>query len=222
MAEHNIPELEGANTLISKRELQKPTINGEQIAAKEEKSTASFAPPKPKTWKDKFRESFVGNDVQSIGDYIIFDILVPSFKSTILSVINNGASMFLNGGPMQQNYGGGYGYTNYSTRVIRNNNNQLGGVRITNNSPYGFVLKTISWGSEMEALSVLSDLRDYIYNANQVSVAKYYILARIPGFHPDVMDSSYGWYNLDHASVVPSPMEIGRWVIDLPKPLYLK
>lgn len=227
MAEHNMPtpELEGANTLISKRELQRPTLKGEEVTPKEENSSARIAPPKPKTWKDKFRESFVGNDVQTVGDYIIFSVLIPSVKNTLLSIINNGASMFLGGGPQQQslysNQRSNNSYVSYNY-VTRNNASSYAPSALYGNSPSASGLKNISWGSELEALNVLSDLRDYIYSANQVSVAKYYTLARIPGFRPDIMDGNWGWYSLERAVVIPSPVEPGRWIIDLPKPVYLR
>lgn len=224
MAEHQMPtnSLEGANTLISKRELQS-TKPAEQ--SKEEASTARIAPPPPKTWKDKFRESFVGNDVQSVGDYLIFSVLIPSVKNTLLSLINNGASMFLGGGPQQsslysnQRSNGSYVSYNY---VTRNSPSGYSSPSLYGNSPSASGLKNISWGSELEALNVLSDMRDYIYNANQVSVAKYYTLARIPGLRPDVMDGNWGWYNLDRAAVCLSSVEPGRWIIDLPRPVYLR
>lgn len=220
MAEHNIPNNvnpEGANTLMSRKEFAKPSISEPQ----QSNSSAHIAQPKPKTWRDKFRESFVGNDVQTVGDYIIFSVLIPSVKNTLLSIINNGASMFLGGGPQQsysQRSNNSYVSYNYVSRTPNGYNT----TSINSNSPAASGLKNISWGSENEALGVLSDLRDYIYQLNYVSVAKYYTLARIPGFHPNYQDDKWGWYNLDRAMVVPAPNEPGRWIIDLPKPLYLQ
>lgn len=223
MAEHNIPtsSLEGANTLISRTERESIKETPE---VKEKASSARIAPPKPKTWRDKLRESFVGNDVQSVGEYLIFSVLIPSVKSTLLSIINNGASMFLNGGPSNQSLysnqrsNGGYVSYNYVTRNAGGCNSSS----IGSNSPSASGLKNISWGSEMEAANVLSDMCDYIYSRNEVSVAKYYTLARIPGFRPTYQDEYWGWYNLDRAYVAPSPVEPGRWIIDLPKPIYLR
>ena len=223
MAEHQMPtnSLEGANTLISRKEMEasKPGV----IQDNKQESSARMAPPPPKTWKDKLRESFVGNDVQSVGDYLIFSVLIPSVKNTLLSIINNGASMFLGGGPQQSLYSnqrsnGSYVSYNYVTRNAGGyNSSSIGG-----NSPASSGLKNISWGSEMEANSVLADMRDYIYNRNEVSVAKYYTLARIPGFVPNYQDEYWGWYNLNRAQVIPSPVEVGRWIIDLPRPIYLR
>lgn len=223
MAEHNMPtsSLEGANTLISRTERESVKENPE---TPEKESSARIAPPKPKTWKDKLRESFVGNDVQSVGEYLIFSVLIPSVKSTLLSIINNGASMFLNGGPTQQSLysnqrsNGSYVSYNYVTRNAGGYNS----TSVSSNSPAASGLKNISWGSEMEANSVLSDMHDYIYSRNEVSVAKYYTLARVPGLRPNYQDDYWGWYNLDRACVVPSPVEPGRWIIDLPKPIYLR
>ena len=222
MAEHQMPtnSLEGANTLISRKEMEASKPTGE--SAKSE-STARIAPPKPKTWREKLRESFVGNDVQSVGDYLIFSVLIPSVKNTLLSIINNGASMFLGGGPNQQSLSnqrsnGSYVSYNYVTR-------SPGGYSSSSVGPggsYSSGLKDISWASENDAYSVLADMRDYIYSRNEVSVAKYYTLARIPGFVPTYQDEYWGWYNLNRAQVIPSPVEPGRWIIDLPRPIYLR
>ena len=219
MAEVQMPKssinepLEGSN---SKNRLTPPTVQRETNPAP---GSAHFAPERKKTFKDKLRASFIGSDANSIGEYLLFNILVPAIKNTAYNLINSSASMFILGNGQPQQYydnrrPGSYVSYNYvaSRPGFGNNGSYNYGAPAANVDSF----RNISYATKAQADSVLSDMLDYIYSYNYVTVAKYYGLSGL-GSQATYQDEAWGWYSLNEVASVPSSNEPGRWILTLPK-----
>ena len=66
----------------------------------------------------------------------------------------------------------------------------------------GFVLEDILFGTESDALSVLSSMKEIIVNYGCVSIADYYDLAGLPS--NVYTNTKYGWLDLKDAKVIDS------------------
>lgn len=80
----------------------------------------------------------------------------------------------------------------------------------------GFVLEDILFGTESDALSVLSSMKEIIVNYGCVSIADYYDLAGLPS--NVYTNTKYGWLDLKDAKVIDS---MDGYKISLPKALIL-
>ena len=80
----------------------------------------------------------------------------------------------------------------------------------------GFVLEDILFGTESDALSVLSSMKEIIVNYGCVSIADYYDLAGLPS--NVYTNTKYGWLDLKDAKVIDS---MDGYKISLPKVLIL-
>lgn len=80
----------------------------------------------------------------------------------------------------------------------------------------GFVLEDILFGTESDALSVLSSMKEIIVNYGYVSIADYYDLAGLPS--NVYTNTKYGWLDLKDAKVIDS---MDGYKISLPKVLIL-
>lgn len=80
----------------------------------------------------------------------------------------------------------------------------------------GFVLEDILFGTESDALSVLSSMKEIIVNYGCVSIADYYDLAGLPS--NVYINTKYGWLDLKDAKVIDS---MDGYKISLPKVLIL-
>ena len=72
------------------------------------------------------------------------------------------------------------------------------------------------FGTESDALSVLSSMKEIIVNYGCVSIADYYDLAGLPG--NVYTNTKYGWLDLKDAKVIDS---MDGYKISLPKVLIL-
>ena len=81
---------------------------------------------------------------------------------------------------------------------------------------YVFVLEDILFGTESDALSVLSSMKEIIVNYGCVSIADYYDLAGLPS--NVYTNTKYGWLDLKDAKVIDS---MDGYKISLPKVLIL-
>lgn len=84
------------------------------------------------------------------------------------------------------------------------------------NNSSGFVLEDILFGTESDALSVLSSMKEIIVNYGCVSIADYYDLAGLPS--NVYTNTKYGWLDLKDAKVIDS---MDGYKISLPKVLIL-
>lgn len=135
-------------------------------------------------------------DRGTVGDYLIFDVLIPAARDTISSIFQNGIDILLYGSPSysgntrsRRAYGGRTDYRSASMSRVRN----LAQKRASEAS-YGYSVERFDFEdvlmSKYEAQEVLGEMRERAAECNYVSLAEYYSLC---GHSYDYTMRRYGW-----------------------------
>lgn len=164
---------------------------------------------KPSLFKD-FAHSFIETDGKSIGDYIIYDVLIPSAKNLIYDIIQEGLSMTLFGGRQgrRTTRDGNTSRVNYGAQYRSTTQNKP---TYSINARASHKFDEIILDSRGAAEEVLSSLVDLTIDYKMASVADLYVLV---GITPSFTDDKYGWTDLRNASV--SRVRDG-YILNLPR-----
>lgn len=156
---------------------------------------------KKKTVFDKFKDSFLGES-ENLGDYIMYDVLVPAFRDTISDMgfgviermFGNGRSRAGRSSSIVRDRGRSYvSYNSNDSRRGRDDKRDL-----DRNSRARHDFDNIIFTNKWEAEEVLAHLVDMIIEYSDVSVRSFYELS---GIDAEYTDDSYGWTNLRDAYV---------------------
>ena len=150
------------------------------------------AKTKKKSEAKKLVGAFVQEDVTSVKDYIINDVLIPAAKKAITDIITNGIEMLLYGETRSKSKDRStkVSYTKYYDRDYDRPARSRG--------RYGYDYDDIILDTRKEAEEVLDRMDDLIDSYGVVSVADLYDLVGISG---NYTDNKYGWTNLRNADV---------------------
>lgn len=167
---------------------------------------------KKKSFWHKVYDEFITEDGESVGDYILIDVLVPAIKKTISDIVTNGIDMILFGGTTNRNSNRNY-YTrpSYSNYYDQNQRNSNGYPRQKTFGGYEF--REIIFDNRGEADSVLNELNDIIRRYGFAKVADFYDLV---GVSCSYTDNNYGWSDLRYANII---RQREGYSISLPKPI---
>lgn len=167
-----------------------------QEVVKKDIQPIAKAKTKKKSEVKKFADVFIAEDVTSVKDYIVNEVLIPAAKKAISDIITNGIDMILYGetrGKDRRRDGGSrVSYTKY---YERDRDRDYDRTR-TRRSVYDY--DDIILDTRREAEEVLNRMDDLIDNYGMVSVADLYDLVGITG---NYTDNKYGWTNLRNAEV---------------------
>lgn len=156
------------------------------------------AKTKKKSEVKKFADVFIAEDITSVKDYIVNDVLIPAAKKAISDIITNGVDMILygeaKGRDRRRDGGSRVSYTKYYERD-RDRDRDYDRSR-TRRSVYDY--DDIILDTRGEAEDVLNRMDDLIDAYGMVSVADLYDLVGISG---NYTDNKYGWTNLRNAEV---------------------
>lgn len=168
--------------------------------------------------RKKFLQAYAGDSAQSVGQYILMDVIVPSTKNMISDMVTQGINRLLFGGsrPVQNgvrsNVGGGYGkFFNGGGQQQAQQNPQ-----VVHQARAAHQLGEIVLQTRSDAELVIDELRALIEAYGNAKVANLYSLVGITG---DFTNQSYGWTNLARAGVI--QIREG-YLLDLPKPEILR
>jgi len=166
----------------------------------------------------KVSDVFLGDDMDNIKDYIIFDVIIPAIKDTFFDVITGGLSMTLFGTTSRKNpklYSNkGNTYVSYNSIYNSKKETQRPSSISRSRSLYNF--DEIILESKAEAEEVLGNMVDLIDDYEIASVGDLYQFLGLPS---EFTDQSYGWTNLSSASV--RRVREG-YILHLPKPELIK
>ena len=145
------------------------------------------------------KEMFFGDDTHSVVDYILNDILIPAFKSTVSDMVNGGIEMLLFG-ERRSSSGASKIYRDRSRSYVPYNRISREDDRrsLSRSARTNHDFDQITIESRGEAEDVLSHLVDLIEDYEVASVADYYDLL---GIESKFTDSKYGWTNVRDAYV---------------------
>lgn len=181
------------------REKFEPIVKGKVIKQK-------------KGWIAKIKESMQCEDRQSISDYIIYDIIIPTIKSAISDTIRGSLDMWLfkeRYRPNNIKRDGTKSYVSYN-HYYNGNENQPN--RNSQNHLNNYSFEEVIFNSRGEAEDVLSKLSEAIEEYGLVSVGDFYDLC---GIHSSYTDNKYGWSNLREAF---TERNRDGYIIKLPRP----
>lgn len=162
--------------------------------AVEKKKVERVVQTKVKTKKkNKFADTFISEDITSVKDYVINDVLIPAAKKAISDIITNGIDMMLYGETKSRRKSSGskVSYTSYYERD-RDRDRDYRRPRT------GYDYDEIILESRGEAEEVINKMDELLEVYGIVSVADLYDLVGIAG---NYTDNKYGWTNLRNAYV---------------------
>lgn len=197
-----------SNSHKRKEETKKPE-------KKVEKVTSGKVVKQKKTLGKKFTETFLGDNIESVSSYIVYDVIIPAAKNMISDTVSNGIEMLLfgqtRGSRTRRDKGKSYvSYSNYYKDRDQDRDRQ---VSQRNRARHNF--DDIILESRGEAEEVLSHLVDLTEDYGMASVADLYDLV---GVTSNFTDNKYGWDNLASGRVVPVR---GGYLLELPRPIVL-
>ena len=163
---------------------------------KKDMQPVAKAKTKKKSEVKKFADVFIAEDITSVKDYIVNDVLIPAAKKAISDIITNGIDMILygeaKGRDRRRDGGSRVSYTKYYERDRDRDYDRSR----TRRSVYDY--DDIILDTRGEAEDVLNRMDDLIDAYGMVSVADLYDLVGISG---NYTDNKYGWTNLRNAEV---------------------
>lgn len=146
----------------------------------------------------RLTDIFIAEDANSVGEYILIDIIVPTLKRLFVDIISDSANMFAFGergaGRRSTAERVGYrsGYTNYNRASERRDNRPV----TRNTSTYSY--DDIYLDSRGEAEAVVDRMVELITEYGMVSVGDLYDLVGVTGSYTDY---KYGWTDIRTISV---------------------
>lgn len=173
-----------------------------------------------KTIGDKFRETFIGDDAQSVGSYILFDVVIPATKNLINDMVSQGIERLLFGTATPRRSSGsrtGYNtmYKSSGPSSSINRDNRTPERSISSRNRANFDFREIVLESRVEGLEVLNSLTELIEDYGTATVADLYGLV---GITSEFTDQQWGWDNLADSQV--RYVREG-YLLDLPRPIVL-
>lgn len=179
---------------------------------------------KKQSFGDKLKETFIAEDARDVGDYILWDILVPTIKRTIRDIIVGSADrIFLGTGTSSsQNLVRERGVTRVVTRndysAISSRKSTVSSVpaaKTVGRSP-NFGLNDVIFEAYDDAANVLDRMVDYLETYGVVRVEDFFDLV---GKSTPYTSQNWGWNSLSSASIVTVR---GGYFIKLPTPVVIK
>lgn len=165
---------------------------------KEDKKIEKVATGKVKTKKksgaNKFSDVFVTEDISSVKDYILYEVLLPAAKKTLSEIVSNGIDMLLYGETKSKSKSRG-NKVSYSKYYDDREDDYR---RSSRRRAVGYDYEDVILESRREAEEVLNRMEDLIDSYGVVSVADLYDLVGISGKYTD---NKYGWTNLRDADI---------------------
>lgn len=142
----------------------------------------------------KFTDIFVSEDIHTVGQYLLTDVVVPTVKKVIVDIITEGANMIFfgdRGRSGRSSSNSSYiSYRSFSDRRDQPNNDRV---------RTGYSHDDIILESRGEAEDVLMRMDELIDTYGTASVADLYDLV---GKSCHYTDHKYGWTNLRNAEPV--------------------
>lgn len=205
MATVNIEEF-GSNSLKEKEQKKPPE-------KKVEKVVTGTVKKRKKSFGSKLKETFVKEDRGDVKEYLIFDIIIPTIRDTIVDGVCNTMHMIFYGDTKRRDRGR---VANTSTRVSyasyykdSDDRRSRASVRESRNDAND---DDILFETRAEAQNVLDSLADIIDEYGSASIADFYDLC---GVTENYTDHKYGWTDVSKATI--SSVRGGYFVLNLPR-----
>jgi len=177
-------------------------VKEEPERKKIEKVVTGTVKTKKKSSGRKLAEIFITEDVDSVKTHILSDVLIPALKDTLYDAVTSGLSMLLGGDGRSSSYkrtstNSRDSYSQYYKQKNRTTTGRTADAPSrTSKDRYNY--DDVIVDSRAEAEEVLDVLNEYLEEFGMVSLLELYEAVGKP---TNYMDSKYGWYDLNTASV---------------------
>lgn len=186
---------------------------------KVEKVISGTAKVKKKSELRKFADNFISEDVGSVKDYLVKDVVIPTVVDFIEDIVVGGIRTLLRGDAGRRDskdrrgYGGSPSYINYTRYSDRRDDR---GSR-DNQTRRGYGYDDVIVPTRADAEEVIRQMDEIMETYGMVRVADLYESVGLP---TNFTDNNYGWMNIRSADVV--RMRDGGWLVKMPKAIPLK
>ena len=182
---------------------------------KVEKVATGHVTQRKKSLGEKFAETFLAADMQSVSRHIVFDVLIPEIKNMLSDMIHGSTNMMLfgdrRGNRMDRDRGVSYVRTDYGSRFNRGGRTDERD-REAPRPQARNIVDDIVFDTRLEGEEVLDNMIGLIKQYNVVSVKDLYGFAGIPS---NYTHDKWGWFDLSEATV--DRVSTG-YLLKLPKP----
>ena len=186
---------------------------------KVEKVVQGTVSRRKKSLGKKFEETFISGDAQSVGGYVLWDVVIPAAKDTIADAVSQGIERMLFGEARSSSRRGGSSRSGSAQGFVNYSRFGSGGTRRDNSPPQlsrraraSHAFDEIVIDNRGEAEGVIDGLEDLIGKYGSASVSDLYDLIGTTG---NFTDEKWGWTNLEAAGV--SRVRSG-YLLNLPRP----
>lgn len=185
----------------------------------------------------RIKKAFIADEVTSIKDFAIFDVVIPAIKRTFRDLLVNSLDITLGYGksaksPYQTMQSGSKTYVAYGNigryadeqpKKDRHDSAIIGPmeldrIKFCDLDDFGNVDLRQSKDSAIEALGYLMDILEDGYDCVTVAQFLSYVSTKVNGIHVNSLHSKWGWYSLQGAAVIECSDGSGYY-IRFPKPV---
>ena len=182
---------------------------------KVEKVVAGKVTAKPKTGLAKFAETFLAEDIHKVKDYVVKDLVIPTLKDTIWTIIARGSERLIFGEAGHSPKNSKLPFINYNGLFKQSGPTQTPSV---NSSSSQYSVDNIILEDRGDAEKVLTAMNAHIAEFGEVSISTLYEFIGEP--IGDFMSTRWGWRSLNTAGIMRTSS--GGYKLDLPRPISLK
>ena len=179
-----------------------------------------------KTTAEKLKDSFFGEDINNVGDYLLFDVLIPASKQLFDTFLTNAKDIILYGEVREPVGRGRSGrstaYVDYGGYGRRSRRDTASARRSR------FDFSYIEFDTPDDIDDVIDEMRDIFTVYNEITVAQYYQSADPDGIRISPTDNNWGWLDIrafttaDIRKVRSRNPDTGememKWILELPRP----
>jgi hypothetical protein len=174
---------------------------------------------KKKPAAKRLRESLGLEETRTVGDYLVWDVLLPAAKEMVADLVKKGIDVFLYGGtssaPSSRKNGRGHvSYEGYYSS--KRNGDYKSERRVRAGSRYAMDFREFVFEDRRDAEMVLSELCEIIDTYGFAKLSDFYSL--VGESERTFTDHGYGWDALGSASVERTR---DGWILDMPRPIPL-
>ena len=222
-----IPKVGGENSSLTREHssLSRDFSQGEKQAIEKVELKGSVKTKKV-GFGQKLKETFIADDARDVGDYILWDIIIPTIRRTIRDVIVGSADrIFLGAGAAPSSGSSLYREHGVTYVKARNDYASISARKVQPRalpattqpaSRYNMHLDDIVFEYYEDAAAVLERMVDYLETYGKVSVDDYFDLC---GKSSPYTTQAWGWTSLTNATIINT---VGGYFIKLPNPVVIK
>lgn len=172
-----------------------------------------------KPLRRKLAETFTGEDMQSVGNYILFEVIIPASKTMISDAVSQGVERTLFGETIRRSPGAAsrpqQRHTSYHKMYSPNDDRVAGPRQMSSRAKATHDFDEVILPNRGDAEAVLEGLDLLIAEYDVATVADLYELVDITG---SFQDDKWGWSDIRGASVTRVSQ---GYLLNLPRPIAL-